>query len=69
MELSVEYKIILGLLAFLIFWMSMSFKNVFCEGRAGFGLCYNRACPTCPTCQTCAAPERVQASAPAAYRS
>ena len=66
MELSVEYKIILGLLAFLIFWMSMSFKNVFCDGRAGFGLCYNRACPTC---QTCAAPERVQASAPAAYRS
>ena len=63
MELSVEYKIILGLLAFLIFWMSMSFKNVFCEGRAGFGLCYNRACPTCQT------PERVQASAPAAYRS
>ena len=66
MELSVEYKIILGLLAFLIFWMSMSFKNVFCEGRAGFGLCYKHVCPTC---QACAAPERVQASAPAAYRS
>jgi hypothetical protein len=53
MEIPTEYKIILTLVIFLIIWMSLSFKNVFCEGRVGFGLCYKKAAPVCPVCQTC----------------
>jgi len=47
MQLIVEHKIIIALLIFLIIWMSLSFKNIFCEGRAGFGLCYKKTCPPC----------------------
>jgi hypothetical protein len=47
MELIVEHKIIIALLIFITIWMSLSFKNVLCEGRAGFGLCYNKSCPPC----------------------
>jgi hypothetical protein len=61
MEIPPEYKIIIGLLIFLTIWMSLSFKNVFCEGRAGFGLCYKKECPPC----VCAKPE---AQAPAFRR-
>jgi hypothetical protein len=47
MELTAEHKIILALLIFITIWMSLSFKNVMCEGRAGFGLCYKKPCPPC----------------------
>jgi hypothetical protein len=47
MELIVEHKIIIALLIFITIWMSLSFKNVLCEGRAGFGLCYKKPCPPC----------------------
>ena len=53
MEIATEYKIIIVLLLFIIIWMSLSFKNVLCEGRAGFGLCYKKAAPACPACQAC----------------
>lgn len=52
MEISREIKIIAFLLVFIIIWMSLSFKNVFCTGRAGFELCYKKSCPMCQTCPT-----------------
>jgi hypothetical protein len=55
MEIATEYKIIIVLLLFIIIWMSLSFKNVLCEGRAGFGLCYKKAAPACPACPACQA--------------
>jgi len=61
MELIIEHKIIIALLIFIIIWMSLSFKNVLCEGRAGFGLCYNKTCPPC----VCAKPA-AKGTAPAA---
>jgi hypothetical protein len=64
MEIPTEYKIILTLVIFLIIWMSLSFKNIFCEGRAGFGLCYKKTCPPC----VCAKPKvKTMAQAPAAF--
>ena len=47
MQLSAEHKIIIALLIFITIWMSLTFKNVLCEGRAGFGLCYKKECPPC----------------------